>query len=103
MIVSVPVLIFVVAQMPAIIMVIIVIVEIYDFLSHPDVFTSAVRRCHRNTRRAANGATDDCTIAAAYGRTNCSTRTASQCSTKNRIAIHGFCCGGRHSQHTHRN
>ena len=90
------------AKMPAIVMVMIVIVNNHYIPSHHRPFPSSVAGRHCNTRRAADSATDDCTIAPAYGRTNCSTRTAPQGSTKNRIAIHGFCCGGRHSQYAHR-
>lgn len=102
MIVSVLVLvpIFVVAQMPAIVMMIIVVNNHYIPSHHR--FPSSIAGRHCNTRSAADGATDDCTIAPAHGRTDRSARTASQGSAKNRIAIHGFCRGGRHGQHAHR-
>ncbi|MDP3481921.1 MAG: hypothetical protein Q8S05_01275, partial [Sulfuricella sp.] len=50
--------ILVVAEMPAIVAMIMVI-DVYDFLPHPHGFTSAIRRCHRDTRRTANSTADN--------------------------------------------
>ena len=81
--------ILVVAEMPAIV-VMAIIVEIDDFLPHPDIFTPAVRRCHRDACGTANSAADNCAIATTHGRTNRGARSAAKRSSQDRITIHGF-------------